>query len=161
MYNGEFNGGFCKCKCIRRSGNEEVNYLASYRFMIKIGNEYGVESIIFCDTSHEFNNKNVKVITVGKGADSADFALVNEVKTGDIVISQDYGLSAMVLAKGAIIINQNGLIINDFNIDTLLTSRHLAKKARRAGKHLKGPSKRTAEQDEKFEKPLNEHINRA
>ena len=41
MYNGEFNGGFCKCKCIRRSGNEEVNYLASYRFMIKIGNEYG------------------------------------------------------------------------------------------------------------------------
>ena len=41
MYNGEFNGGFCKCKCIRRSGNEEVNYLASYRFMIKNGNEYG------------------------------------------------------------------------------------------------------------------------
>ena len=41
MYNGEFNGGFCKCKCIRRSGNEEVNYFASYRFMIKIGNEYG------------------------------------------------------------------------------------------------------------------------
>ena len=41
MYNGEFNGGFCKCKCIRRSGNEEVNYLASYRLMIKIGNEYG------------------------------------------------------------------------------------------------------------------------
>ena len=121
---------------------------------IKIGNEYGVESIIFCDTSHEFNIKNVRVITVGKGADSADFALVNKVQSGDIVISQDYGLSAMALAKGAIIINQNGLIINDFNI-----------KARRAGKHLKGPSKRTAEQDEKFEKALrgilNEHINRA
>lgn len=95
---------------------------------VKIGNEYGVESIIFCDTSHEFNINNVRVITVGKGADSADFALVNETKTGDIVISQDYGLSAMALAKGAIIINQNGLIINDFNIDTLLTSRHLAKK---------------------------------
>ena len=71
---------------------------------IKIGNEYGVESIIFCDTSHEFNIENVKVITVGKGADSADFALVNEVKTDDIVISQDYGLSAMTLVKGAIII---------------------------------------------------------
>lgn len=131
---------------------------------VKIGNEYGVESIIFCDTSHEFNIKNVRVITVGKGADSADFALVNKAQNG-VVISQDYGLSAMALAKAAIIINQNGLIINDFNIDTLLTSRHLAKKARRAGKHLKGPSKRTAEQDEKFEKALrgilNEHINRA
>ncbi|MDD6567853.1 MAG: DUF188 domain-containing protein [Eubacteriales bacterium] len=131
---------------------------------IKIGKEYGVESVVFCDTSHEFNIEGVKVIAVGKGNDSADFALVNEAKENDIVISQDYGLSAMALAKGAIIINQNGLIINDFNIDTLLTSRHLAKKARRAGKHLKGPSKRTIEQDEKFEKTLrgilNEHINR-
>lgn len=67
--------------------------------------------------------------------------------------------------KGAIIINQNGLIINDYNIDTLLTSRHIAKKARRAGKHLKGPAKRTKEQDEKFEKALrgilNEHFNRS
>ncbi len=81
------------------------------------------------------------------------------------MITQDYGLSAMALAKGAIIINQNGLIINDYNIDTLLTSRHIAKKARRAGKHLKGPAKRTKEQDEKFEKALrgilNEHFNRS
>lgn len=121
---------------------------------VRIGNEHGAECIIFCDTSHEFNIENVKTITVGKGADSADFALVNEAKRGDIVISQDYGLSAMALAKGAIVINQNGIIINDFNIDTLLTSRHLAKKARKAGKHLKGPSKRTAEQDENFEKAL-------
>ena len=89
---------------------------------VKLANTYKIKALIFCDTSHEFNINNVRVITVGKGADSADFALVNKVKTGDIVISQDYGLSAMALAKGAIIINQNGLIINDFNIDTLLTS---------------------------------------
>ena len=100
-----------------------------------------------------------------RDSDSADFALVNKCTAGDIVITQDYGLSAMALAKGAIIINQNGLIINDYNIDTLLTSRHIAKKARRAGKHLKGPAKRTKEQDEKFEKALrgilNEHFNRS
>lgn len=59
---------------------------------VKIGNEYGVESIIFCDTSHEFNIKNVRLITVGKGADSADFALVNEAKTGDIVRITAYRL---------------------------------------------------------------------
>ena len=83
-------------------------------------------------------------------------------KKGDIVISQDYGLSAMALSKGALVINQNGLVISELNIDTLLTSRHLAKKARRSGKHLKGPSKRTSEQDKKFEETLrraiNEHI---
>lgn len=129
---------------------------------IEIGKEFGIKSIIFCDTSHEFNIDDVQVVTVGKGADSADFALVNKCEKGDIVISQDYGLSAMALSKGALVINQNGLVISEFNIDTLLTSRHLAKKARRSGKHLKGPSKRTSEQDKKFEETLrraiNEHI---
>ena len=74
---------------------------------IEIGNEFGIESIIFCDTSHQFNIESVTIITVGKGNDSADFALVNKCTAGDIVITQDYGLSAMALAKGAIIINQN------------------------------------------------------
>ena len=45
---------------------------------IEIGNEFGIESIIFCDTSHQFNIESVTIITVGKGNDSADFALVNK-----------------------------------------------------------------------------------
>ena len=109
---------------------------------IEIGNEFGIESIIFCDTSHQFNIESVTIITVGKGNDSADFALVNKCTAGDIVITQDYGLSAMALAKGAIIINQNGLIINDYNIDTLLTSRHIAKKSRQAFKRPGKKNKR-------------------
>lgn len=131
---------------------------------IEIANEYGIKVIIFCDTSHIFNIENVETITVGKGADSADFALVNKISKGDIVVSQDYGLAAMALAKGAVPITQNGLVITDFNIDTLLATRHLSKKARMSGKHLKGPSKRTEEQDKKFENILrnliNENINR-
>ena len=92
-------------------------------------------------------------------------ALVNLCKKGDIAVTQDYGVAALVLGKGAYCIHQSGKIFSDDNIGGLLMDRHLAKKARRAGKHLKGPSKRTAEQDEKFEKTLrgilNEHINRA
>ncbi len=125
---------------------------------IKIANEYNIEVIIFCDTSHIFDYKDIKVITVGKGADSADYALVNEVKTGDIIVTQDYGLSAMALAKKGCPITQNGMIINNQNIDLLLATRHAAKKARMAGKHLKGPSKRTKEQDVAFENTLRKMI---
>lgn len=121
---------------------------------IKIAKEYKIETIIFCDTSHIFDYDDVKTITVGKGADSADFALVNNLIPNDIVITQDYGLSAMALSKQGIVINQNGLIINDNNIDTLLATRHISQKARRSGKHLKGPSKRTKEQDINFENQL-------
>lgn len=130
----------------------------------EIAKEYKIEIIIFCDTSHIFDYENTKVITVGKGADSADFALVNTVEENDLIITQDYGLSAMVLSKKGIVLNQNGLIINDKNIDTLLATRHISKKARMSGKHLKGPSKRTQQQNISFEKALrgilDENINR-
>ncbi len=127
---------------------------------VKIANAQKIKVIIFCDTSHEFALDGAEVITVSKGADSADFALVNNAESGDIVITQDYGLAAMALAKRAYVITQNGLIINDFNIDNLLYSRHMAKKARRSGMHLKGPSKRTKEQDAAFERAFMQLINK-
>ena len=113
--------------------------------------EHGLEAILFCDTSHEFKEKNARVVTVDKGSDSADFALIRQVKPGD---TQDYGLAAMVLAKRGYPITQNGKRLTDANIDTLLLTRHAAKKARRGGYRLKGPSKRTAEQDKDFQAAL-------
>lgn len=124
------------------------------KLAVKLATERGISAIIVCDTSHEFSIDGAETITVSKGADSADFALVNKAENGDIIITQDYGLAAMALAKRANVITQNGLIINNFNIDSLLYSRHMAKKAQRSGKHLKGPSKRTKDQDEAFEKTL-------
>ena len=105
--------------------------------------EYALEAILFCDSSHEFKEKNARVVTVDKGSDSADFALIRQVNPGD-----------MVLAKQGYPITQNGKRLTDANIDTLLLTRHAAKKARRGGYRLKGPSKRTAEQDKDFQAAL-------
>ena len=90
-----------------------------------------------------------------KGADAVDFVLVNRVKKGDIVVTQDYGLAAMVLAKRGYAIDQNGRWYTSENIDQLLDSRHMSKKIRQAGGRLKGPKKRQKEDDEKFEKSFN------
>ena len=68
----------------------------------------------------------------------------------DIVITQDYGLATMCISKKAVVLNQNGMIYTADNIDSLLFSRHIAKKIRNAGGRLKGPSKRTKQQDEDF-----------
>lgn len=126
---------------------------------LKIAAEHNIEAVIFCDTSHIFDYPNIKVITVGKGADSVDFALVNSIETDDIIVTQDYGLAAMALSRKGRPITQNGVIIDNSNIDLLLATRHAAKKARMAGKHLKGPSKRTKEQDIQFEISLKSMIN--
>ncbi len=114
----------------------------------------GVECIILCDTSHELVREGVRTITVSKGADSVDFALVNLLQRGDVAVTQDYGLAAMCLAKGARALNQNGREYDDQNISALLEARHISKKIRRAGGRLKGPAKRTPVQDEAFRAAL-------
>ena len=93
-----------------------------------------------------------EVITVGAGADAVDFKLVSLCQKGDIVVTQDYGVAAMILGKGAYGIHQSGKWYTDENIDQMLMERHLNKKARRAsGKHhFKGPKKRTEEDDMRF-----------
>lgn len=121
---------------------------------LKTAKEHSVECIIFCDTSHIFERDGAKTVTVSKGADSVDFKLVSVLERGDIAVTQDYGLAAMCLAKGARALNQNGLIYTADNIDALLASRYETKKLRMAGGRLKGPSKRTHAEDEAFLKAL-------
>lgn len=128
------------------------------KLAVKAAKKFGLEAIIICDTSHEFSDDHAKVITVGKGADSVDFKLVNLVEKGDIAVTQDYGLAAMVLAARGIPIRQDGLVYSDENIDSLLLARHTAKKIRRAGGRLKGHGARTSAEDEAFYKSLCEII---
>ena len=117
---------------------------------ISVAKKFSVPVTLITDTAHIMNREGATTITVEKGSDSADFRLVNLVQRGDVVITQDYGLAAMALAKGAHILNQNGSRYTNENIDSLLMSRHIGKKIRRAGGRTKGPSKRTKEQDERF-----------
>ena len=123
---------------------------------VKIAAEHKIDCVILCDTSHVFEKAGAKTITVSKGSDSVDFALVNMVQAGDIVVTQDYGLAAMCLARCAVPISQNGMIYTNDNIDALLNERHTAKKIRMAGGRLKGNSKRTPEQNIAFEQNLKE-----
>lgn len=121
---------------------------------VKLAKKYGIECTILCDTSHEFNRDGAKTVVVEKGADSVDFKIVNLVGEGDIVVTQDYGLAAMCLARKAIPVSQNGLVYTDKNIDQLLFTRYVSKKIRNAGGRMKGPSKRKPEQDKAFEAVL-------
>lgn len=119
-----------------------------------VGKEKGIEVILFCDTTHFFAREDIKVVTVSKGNDAVDFKIVNEVKAGDIIVTQDYGLAAMGLARGAKPIHQNGFTFTEKNIDQLLFLRHMGKEIRRQGIRTKGPKKRTYEQNHAFKKAL-------
>lgn len=117
---------------------------------IAAAKRFQAECFILCDTSHRFERDGAQTLIFSKGADSVDFALVNLVQLNDIVITQDYGLAAMCLARGVRILNQNGMEYTAENIDSLLMARYTAKKIRNGGGRLKGPPKRTPAQDAAF-----------
>ena len=100
---------------------------------VSIASENRIECLILCDTSHEFEKRGAKTLTFSKGADSVDFALVNLLCPGDVVVTQDYGLAAMCLARKARVLSQDGMEYTADNIDGLLLARHTAKKIRNAG----------------------------
>ena len=118
----------------------------------QVAKEFSLPLVFLIDTSHVLEVEYGEVITVSKGIDAVDFALINRVEKGDIVVTQDYGVAAMVLGKKAYAIHQKGKIYTNENIEGLLAKRHFIKKMRNATHkhHLKGPRKRTVEDDEKF-----------
>lgn len=106
---------------------------------------------LICDTAHVMEREGAKTITVSKGADAVDFVLVNHIQKGDVVVTQDYGLAAMVLARGGYVMDQNGHEYTNDNILGMLERRHTAKKIRQAGGRMKGPKKRSKEANADFQ----------
>ena len=135
-----------------------------------IAEKYNTPATLLCDTNHVLYSDYSEVIVVEAGADAVDYKLISICHKGDIVVSQDYGVAAMALGKGAYAIHQSGKWYTDENIDRMLMERHLNKKARRGSSknHIKGRTmsgghrlcadrsgsvdskKRTSEDDERF-----------
>ncbi len=122
--------------------------------------QYKKECLLLCDTAHEMHREWAQTLVFDKGSDSVDFALVNRVDAGDVVVTQDYGLASMCLAKNARVLHQDGWEYTPYNIDALLFQRHAAKEYRAAGGRTKGPSKRKTTQDQAFLNALQQLISK-
>ena len=115
-----------------------------------IAEKYNISTTLLCDTNHVLYSDYSEVIVVSAGADAVDY--ISICHKGDVVVSQDYGVAAMALGKGAYAIHQSGKWYTNENIDQMLMERHLNKKARRSShkNHMKGSRKRTEDDDVRF-----------
>lgn len=131
----------------------------------KLASSYDIETVLLCDTNHVLTSDYSEVIVVGAGMDAVDFKLITLLRKGehDIVVTQDYGVAAMALSKECYCIHQSGKWYTNENIDQMLMERHLAKKERRSKSkhHMKGPRKRTPEDDARFEESFEKMIRKA
>lgn len=121
---------------------------------VNLCRKHSIPCILLCDTAHTIYKDGAETLVFDKGSDSVDFALVNRTAPGDIVITQDYGLASMCLGRGVRVLHQDGWEYTLDNISGLMEQRHIAKKHRMSGGRMKGPSKRTKQQDAAFERAL-------
>ena len=121
---------------------------------LRLCKKHRVECLLFCDTAHELHKDGATTFVFDKGADSVDLAIANRSLPGDLVITQDYGLASLCLARGVRVLHQDGWEYTEYNIQALLFQRAESRKYRASGGRVKGPSKRTRQQDTAFEAAL-------
>jgi len=122
--------------------------------------ELEIELILLSDLNHRHQLSYGKVITVDQGYQSADMELYSRIEKGDLVVSSDYGLAAIALGRGALVLSFSGREFTDQNIDRLLNQRHLHSKMRRkTGRHTTH-KKRSNKDDLRFKKKLYKILNR-
>src|SRR5699024_2653275 len=96
------------------------------------------------------DTEGMEKIYVDTGADAVDDVILKHTQPDDIIITQDYGLASLVLAKECKVLHHKGFAYSNKNIDMLLQIRHLSAMARKAGQRTKGPNACTDEDREKF-----------
>ncbi|WP_457096159.1 YaiI/YqxD family protein [Lysobacter sp. P5_B9] len=82
----------------------------------------------------------IRALQVPGGLDVADSAIVERVRSGDLVVTQDIPLAALVVDKGAIAINPRGERYTPDNMAERLSMRNFMEELRGSGVQTGGPA---------------------
>lgn len=119
----------------------------------ELAEHFNLEVVLVSSVSHHSNKalpSFVSHIYVDSGADAADYKIIALAQAGDVVITQDYGLAALLLPKNCIVVHHKGFEYTDKNINNMLETRHMSSVIRRGGGRVKGPKPFTAEDKSEF-----------
>lgn len=126
----------------------------------EVGRAAGVEVILFCTYAHFSPERKGRVVLVDSGFQSVDVVISNTICPEDILVTDDIGLAAIALSKGAASLSSRGGTFEDTTIDQALYQRYLSAKARKAGRRTKGPSKLHLNDRKKFKEALKSLLER-
>ena len=85
-------------------------------------------------------SKYIRAIQVAHGFDVADAHIVDQVEKGDLVVTADIPLAALVIERGALAINPRGELYTPATIRERLTMRNFMEELRSAGIETGGPA---------------------
>jgi uncharacterized protein YaiI (UPF0178 family) len=120
-----------------------------FHICMKVGHQYGIQVWTVASFHHSIESDHH--VVVGNDSQETDIRIINMTEEGDIVVTQDWGLAAVVLGKGAKSLSPAGREFRSDRIPFLLEEREVKSKLRRGGGRTKGPKKRTSEDNRRFE----------
>lgn len=110
--------------------------------IIKIAGEYN-ERVTLVKSYAHYSLKplpeHVKVIYVDQEKEASDYRIMRLLTRSDHLITADYGLASLALAKASCIIHPKGFVYKKDTIEQLLQSRYLSSQVRKSGGRMKGP----------------------
>lgn len=126
-----------------------------------LAQKYHVPVIFVTTYAHVMNEREGEWVILDSYDQAVDLYILNHMHSCDIVITQDFGLASIALNKKGIVISPRGKQFTEENIDSLLYQRFISMKVRRSGERVKGMSRFSNEDKQKFlhtlEKKLSIH----
>jgi len=109
--------------------------------IVSVGEAHRVQVLIVASYAHMLRDQGagVTIVQVDPSDQAVDLYIANHIRSGDILVTGDYGLAALGLAKGGYVLAADGRTYTNENIEHLLDRRHTNMKWRRRGKYSKGP----------------------
>lgn len=127
----------------------------------EVGRAFGAEVVMVASFAHRLDDAaGVTNVQVDDADQSVDLYIANRLAKNNVLITQDFGLATIGLAKGAVVLSNRGQEYTDETIGFLLERRHRLAKQRRGGKHGKGPKPFTAEDRVLFQQTLTKVLSR-
>ena len=131
---------------------------AVLQICLRVARDYSLQ--VWTVASFNHNIESDHHVVVGIASQEADIRVMNLAQNGDVAVTQDWGLAAMLLGKGVKCLNPDGREFSTNNIEFLLEEREAKAKFRRGGGRTKGPKKRRLEDDQQFEACLQDILTR-
>lgn len=128
------------------------------KYTLDIGKKNFIKVVSVASFNHNIDSD--LHIIVGNASQEADLKIINISESGDIIITQDWGLAAVVLSKNAAAISPSGIEYLADKMTFMLEEREMKAKFRREGGRTRGPSKRTDQDDIHYARTLEKVIQR-
>jgi uncharacterized protein YaiI (UPF0178 family) len=136
----------------------DADALPTLRDAVSIGLSHRVPVVVVANASQNLaryaGKQGVEVLQAGPGPDAADFAIISRLGPDDVVVTQDIGLAAMVLGRGARALSPRGRVFSTYTIDAEMALRHAEQRHRRMGGRTRGPSRFEEADREHFRESL-------